>query len=89
MRDYEVYRGDQNDVTYTRNTYNLDDCSISLLRTKKPLSKYISKKKSSPYRNLGDKGMQELMNFQSQGAANFDDMSFARCDETFEEGVDC
>ena len=38
MRDYEVYRGDKDDLTYTRNTYNLDDCSISLLRTNKPIS---------------------------------------------------
>lgn len=37
MQKYEVFRADDNDITYTRNLYNLEDRAISLIRTKKPV----------------------------------------------------
>ena len=34
MSLYEVFRSDTNDITYTRNFYNLDDCSVNLLKSR-------------------------------------------------------
>ena len=34
IQDYEVYMADENDITYTRDFYNQEDCSLSLLKSK-------------------------------------------------------
>ena len=36
LKKYEVYRADEQDITYTRNFYNFSNCSYSLLRSKTP-----------------------------------------------------
>ena len=33
MENYEVFRGNARDIAYTRNFYNLEDCSLNLLRS--------------------------------------------------------
>ena len=38
MRRYDVYRSDENDITYTRNFYQGRNCSISVLRSQEPAS---------------------------------------------------
>ena len=42
MSAYEVFRTDENDITYTRNFYNLQDCSVNLLMSRDPLSKSLA-----------------------------------------------
>ena len=37
-KTYEVYRGDEKDITYTRNSYNYRDRSIQLLYSVSPLN---------------------------------------------------
>ena len=41
MKNYEVFRADENDITYTHNFYHLSDHSINLLKSKKPLDKKL------------------------------------------------
>ena len=72
-----MYRADQNDVTYTRNYYHLDDSSINLLRTKEPSSEYVSK------------SMKKVLLARCFSEANFDGMSFAKGVDILEEGDDC
>ena len=36
VRHYEVYKTDDNDITYTRDFYNLENCSLNLLKSKQP-----------------------------------------------------
>ena len=38
MEKYMVYRADQNDITYTQNFYNMEDCSMNLLKSKEVVS---------------------------------------------------
>ena len=47
MKDYEVYRSDETDITYTQNFYNLENYSLTLLKSKKPLDqeKYLGQRK--------------------------------------------
>ena len=33
---YEVYKTDEKDITYTRDFYNLESCSLNLLKSKQP-----------------------------------------------------
>ena len=42
MSAYEVFRADTQDITYTRNFYNLEDCSVNLLKSREPLSKKLA-----------------------------------------------
>mmetsp|Transcript_5950 Transcript_5950/g.7210 ORF Transcript_5950/g.7210 Transcript_5950/m.7210 type:complete len:115 (-) Transcript_5950:359-703(-) len=37
MQNYSLYRADAEDITYTRNFYNLEDYSICLLRSNDPI----------------------------------------------------
>ena len=37
IQNYEVFRGNAQDVAYTRNFYNLDEYSINLLRSSQPI----------------------------------------------------
>ena len=34
MVDYEVYKADEQDITYTRDFYNQENCSLTLLKSK-------------------------------------------------------
>ena len=36
---YRVFEADSNDTTYTRDLYQLDDCSINLLISEQPVEK--------------------------------------------------
>ena len=38
MRQYEVFKSDEQDITYTRNFYNFEDHSISMLKSIDPIS---------------------------------------------------
>ena len=38
MKNYQVYRTDKDDITYTQNFYNHKDCSLSLLRSSTPMN---------------------------------------------------
>ena len=42
MNAYEVFRADVNDITYTRNFYNLGNCSVNLLKSREPLNKRLA-----------------------------------------------
>ena len=37
---YELYKSNANDITYTRNTYNFKDCSLTLLKSMKPVTEH-------------------------------------------------
>ena len=37
MEKYEVYRSEDNDINYTQDLYNLPDCSLTLLKRRKPI----------------------------------------------------
>ena len=39
--DYEVYRADDDDITYTRNFYNQDNYSLTLIKSRSPISKKL------------------------------------------------
>ena len=39
MENYEVYLADEDDITYTRDFYNLKHCSLSLLKSKSVVSR--------------------------------------------------
>ena len=41
MQPYEVYRADENDITYTQNFYSLEDCSLNLLKSKKRVTQEL------------------------------------------------
>ena len=36
MKQYQVYKADVNDITYTSNFYQMDGMSIMLLKSKRP-----------------------------------------------------
>lgn len=38
IEDYEVYKADEDDITYTRNHYNFKDCSLNLLKSVNPIT---------------------------------------------------
>ena len=44
MKNYQVYRTDKDDVTYTQNFYNHKDCSLSLLRSSTPMNTALAQK---------------------------------------------
>jgi len=44
MKNYQVYRTDKTDITYTRDFYNGKDCSLSLLRSKTPMDQELAEK---------------------------------------------
>lgn len=39
-----MYQTDENDITYTRNFYNLENRSINLLKSQSPLSNDLAEK---------------------------------------------
>ena len=41
MKKYEVYKADDQDITYTRNFYQGENYSLSLLKSKAPASKRL------------------------------------------------
>ena len=42
LDDFEVYRADKDDITYTRDFYNFEDHSLNLMKSKKPLDKELA-----------------------------------------------
>ena len=44
IEDYEVYQADEKDRTYTRNFYNFEDYSISLLRSEQVIDEDFASK---------------------------------------------
>ena len=44
IEDYEVYQADEKDRTYTRNFYNFEDYSISLLRSEQVIDEDLASK---------------------------------------------
>ena len=38
LDNYELFKSNANDITYTRRTYNFEDCSLTLLKSMKPLN---------------------------------------------------
>ena len=44
IEDYEVYQADEKDRTYTRNFYNFEDYSISLLRSEQVIDEGLASK---------------------------------------------
>ena len=40
LAGYEVFKGDPQDITYTRNFYNLPDCSVNLLKSQEPFNEH-------------------------------------------------
>ena len=44
IEDYEVYKADINDSTYTRNYYNFEDQSIILLRSEEAITEELADK---------------------------------------------
>ena len=41
MKEYEVYRADENDITYTQNFYSTNERSLNLLRSKEPVKEHV------------------------------------------------
>ena len=37
-QQYDVYRADENDLTYTQNFYSMEKYSLNLLKSKKPIN---------------------------------------------------
>ena len=44
LEDYDVYRADEGDITYTRNFYQLENSSVNLLRCHNPVDQYAPEK---------------------------------------------
>ena len=37
LKQYEIYRSDETDINYTQNFYDLKDCSLTLLKSKRKI----------------------------------------------------
>ena len=43
MRQYEVFKSDEQDITYTRNFYNFEEHSLNLLKSIEPINQKLAK----------------------------------------------
>ena len=59
MKKYEVYRADSQDITYTRNFYQGDHLSISLLKSKEPAQRSLFESQTALVR-VNDSDLQQI-----------------------------